>query len=409
MTSISLSELSERIKDVIKMNFDKPLWLRAEISELREAGNGHCYLELVEKSAETDEIVAKTKANIWANVYRMLKPYFEGSTGESLCSGIKILVAVTVEFHGIYGFSVNIQDIDPVFTIGELAARRQQIIRKLEEEGIADMNRQLEFPALPQRIAVISSPVAAGFGDFMHQIKNNSSNFVFYLKLFPAIMQGERAEQSIIAALEKIYEHSDLFDIVLIIRGGGATADLACFDSYELAVNCAQFPLPIVAGIGHQRDVSILDIVAHTSVKTPTAAAELLLACMSAAEEDVAELLQQITQSIKNKFNRQEQYLTNIKWKMKQSLKNKLSTKVIDYERKKNRLKTALQRKFFEQQNKIALIERGIEAHSPAFLLKHGYSITTLNGKRLLSAKNIKCGEKIKTFLVDGEINSLVV
>ena len=391
------------------MNFDKPLWLRAEISELREAANGHCYLELVEKSAETDEITAKIKANIWANVYRILKPYFESSTGEKLRSGIKILVSATVEYHKTYGFSININDIDPVFTIGELAARRQQIIRKLQEEGIVDMNRELAFPILPQRIAVISSPTAAGFGDFMHQIENNGYNFAFYVKLFPATMQGERAEQSIIAALEKIYEHSDLFDIVLIIRGGGATADLACFDSFELAANCAQFPLPIIAGIGHQRDVSILDMVAHTSVKTPTAAAELLLAYMSEAEESATELLQQIIQNINSKFDQQEHFFTNIKWKIKQSLINKISAKTIDCERKKNRLKTATHKIFFEQQNKLALIERGIEAHSPTFLLKHGYSITTLNGKRLLSAKNIKSGEKIRTFLTDGEINSLTI
>ena len=391
------------------MNFDKPLWLRAEISEFREAVNGHCYLELVEKSTETDEIVAKIKANIWANVYRMLKPYFENSTGENLRSGIKILVAATIEYHKSYGFSINICDIDPVFTIGELAARRQQIIRKLQEEGIVDMNRELAFPILPQRIAVISSPTAAGFGDFMHQIENNGYNYAFYVKLFPATMQGERAEQSIISALEKIYEHSDLFDIVLIIRGGGATADLACFDSFELAANCAQFPLPIIAGIGHQRDVSILDMVAHTSVKTPTAAAELLLAYMSEAEESATELLQQIMQNINSKFDRQEQFLTNIKWKIKQSLINKISVKTIDCERKKNRLKTVTHKIFFEQQNKLALIERGIEAHSPTFLLKHGYSITTLNGKRLLSAKNIKSGEKIRTFLTDGEINSLTI
>ncbi|MDR0811376.1 MAG: exodeoxyribonuclease VII large subunit [Paludibacter sp.] len=408
MQSISLSELSERVTDVIKMNFDSPLWLRAEISELREAANGHCYLELIEKSAGTDEIIAKTKATVWANVYRMLKPYFESSTGETLRAGLKTLVAVTVEFHGVYGFSVNIRDIDPVFTVGEMEARRRQIIRRLEDEGVAEMNRLLAFPALPQRVAIISSPVAAGFGDFMHQIENNAAKYRFYTKLFPAAMQGERAASSIIAALEQIYAHAELFDVVLIIRGGGATADLSCFDSYELAVNCAQFPLPIVAGIGHQRDVSILDFVAHTSVKTPTATAELLLASMEEAELAATELIQQIAQNVKQVFNRQEQFIVNIKWKIKQSLRNKLSVKTIDYERKCNRLKAVLRRRFLEQQNKLALVERSIEAHSPAFLLKHGYTITAFNGKRLFSAKDATRGAKIKTFFVDGEISSIV-
>ena len=199
---------------------------------------------------------------------------------------MNVLVAVSVEFHGVYGFSLNVRDIDPTYTIGEMAARRLKIIRQLEADGVIDMNKQLEMAVLPQRLAIISSPTAAGYGDFCDQLTNDQNHFAFYHKLFPAIMQGDQAEASIIAALEKIYEYVELFDVVVIIRGGGATTDLACFDSYDLAINCAQFPLPIISGIGHQRDISILDMVAHTSVKTPTAAAEFLTSKMQLAENN---------------------------------------------------------------------------------------------------------------------------
>ena len=277
MTSFSLSELTDKIQETIKLNFDTAVWIRAEISELRENSNGHCYLELIEKDNSTDSLLAKSKATIWSSTYRMLKPYFESSTGQSLRSGLKVLIAVSVEFHGLYGFSLNIRDIEPSFTIGELAARRLKIIKQLEEDGIADMNKLLELPALSQRIAIISSKTAAGYDDFINQLKSDTNNFAFYCKLFPAVMQGDQAESSIVAALEKIYSNSEHFDLVLIIRGGGATTDLACFDAYDLALNCAQFPLPIITGIGHQRDLTILDMVAHTSVKTPTAAAEFII------------------------------------------------------------------------------------------------------------------------------------
>ena len=207
MNSISLSELSERVQETIKLNFGAPVWIRAEISELRENNNGHCYLEFIEKDTETDSLLAKTKATIWSSTYRMLKPYFESSTGQMLRSGLNVLVAVTVEFHGVYGFSLNVRDIDPNFTIGEMAARRLKIIRQLEEDGIVDMNKQLDFPQRPQRLAIISSPTAAGLGDFMDQLNNAPNHFAFYTHLFPAIMQGDQAESSIISALEKIFDH----------------------------------------------------------------------------------------------------------------------------------------------------------------------------------------------------------
>lgn len=409
MNSITLSELNDRIQETLKLNFATPVWIRAEISELRENTNGHCYLELIEKDAETDSLLAKTKATVWSSTYRMLKPYFESSTGQTLRAGLNVLVAVTVEFHGVYGFSLNVRDIDPTFTIGEMAARRLKIIRQLEEDGIVDMNKQLDFPQRPQRLAIISSPTAAGFGDFMDQLNNDPNHFAFYTHLFPAIMQGDQAESSIISALERIFEHADLFDVVVIIRGGGATTDLACFDSYELALNCAQFPLPIVAGIGHQRDVSILDMVAHTSVKTPTAAAELLIEYLQQAENQLIDILVEIQQQIKNKITTEDRNLSNLKWKLKQSLRNKVSGKLMLHERYKSRLKSVVRLQISGQQTKLALLEKSIEAHSPAFLLKHGYTITTLNGKRVNSVNDIQKGDKIRTFVHDGDIVSEVV
>lgn len=274
MESVSLYELNSRIRQSVEEAFPSPVWVRAEISELKENANGHAYLELVEKDG--NRIVAKTKAMCWRNTYAMLKPFFREKTGQPLAVGMKVLFACEVNFHEQYGFSLLINDVDPAFTLGDMARQRQETIRRLRQEGVFDMNRSLTVPPLPQRIAVISSATAAGFGDFEHQLKRNEQGYVFYTHLFPAVMQGERTSSSIIAALERIYVHAELFDVVVIIRGGGATADLNSFDNYELATNCAQFPLPIITGIGHLRDTCVLDMVANVCAKTPTAVAEYL-------------------------------------------------------------------------------------------------------------------------------------
>lgn len=409
MTSITLSELTDQIQHIIRSSFDAPQWIRAEISELRENPGGHCYLELVEKDDASDALLAKTKATIWASTYRMLKPYFESSTGQSLRAGLNVLVSVTVEFHGVYGFSLNIRDIDPTFTIGEMAARRLKIIRQLEEDGIVDMNKELPFPELPQRLAIISSSTAAGYGDFCDQLKNDSSHFAFYPKLFSAVMQGDQAEASIISALEKIYEHIELFDVVVIIRGGGATTDLACFDSYELALNCAQFPLPIVSGIGHQRDISILDIVANSSVKTPTAAAELLISVMQDAENRMSNVVSDILHLVKSKVDVETRFIDQAQMRIKQTLRSWVLQKGHLLDRQRNRLQSSIRMQLLKQNNKLSLLEKNIETHSPQFLLKHGYTITTLNGKRITSSKQIKQGDQIRTYVGDGDFESQII
>lgn len=408
MSSISLSELSSQIQETLRSRFDTPVWVRAEISELRDNSGGHCYLELIEKDSNSDALLAKSKATCWASTYRALKPYFEMTTGQTLRAGLNVLVAVTVEFHGVYGFSLNVRNIDPTFTIGEMAARRLKIIRQLETDGIVDMNKQLPPPKLLQRVAIISSATAAGYGDFCDQLQNDASHFAFYTKLFPAIMQGDQAEVSIIAALEKIYNHIDLFDAVIIIRGGGATTDLACFDSYDLAVNCAQFPLPIISGIGHQRDISILDMVAHTSLKTPTAVAEFLISNLSDAEYKLNNIFTDIRYTVKTKIENQSRYIIQSRMRIKQTLRGWMVQRSHLLERQKSRLQSNVRMELLKQKNKLVLLEKNIESHSPSFLLLHGYTITTLNGKRITSVNQVKKGDEIKTYVHDGAFGSVV-
>lgn len=275
--AFSLFELNQQIKGALKESFPGSLWVRAEIAELRENRNGHCYLDLIEKDEETNQVVARMRAMIWSYTYRMLKPFFETTTGQPFTEGIKVLIQGSVEFQELFGMSFTIQDIDPAYTLGDLEQKRLEVIRKLEGEGVLKMNKELSLPLVPQKIAIISSPTAAGYGDFIHQLENNAYGLKFYHKLFPAIMQGEKAPESIAEAFEKIFEYAHFFDVVVLIRGGGASVDLLCFDDYWLCYNITQFPIPVLTGIGHERDLSVADIVAHTNLKTPTAVAEFLI------------------------------------------------------------------------------------------------------------------------------------
>lgn len=277
LKSLSLSELITSIKYTLSNNFASPIWIVAEISELNVNYSGHCYMELVEKEEESEKLLAKSRATIWARSFRIIQPYFETTTRETLRAGLKVLLKVTVEFHEFYGFSLNVVDIDPSFTVGDLALKRNLIIEKLNNEGVFDMNKSIEIPLVPQNIAVITSETAAGYGDFNDQLENNSAGYCFNTTLFPAIMQGENAPESIITAFNGIFDSIDDFDIVVLIRGGGSKIDLSCFDNYELAYMITQFPLPVITGIGHERDESISDMVANTSLKTPTAVAEFLV------------------------------------------------------------------------------------------------------------------------------------
>jgi exodeoxyribonuclease VII large subunit len=287
--AIKLSELNGLVRKVVTDAFPEKIWVIGEISEMKINRNGHCYLNLIEKDEATDTVVAQARATIWSYTFRMLRPYFETTTGQILIEGLKVLVNVSVEFHELYGYSLNIQDIDPTYTLGDMARRRREIIARLTDEGVLDMNKEVEFPLAPQKIAVISSETAAGYRDFTDHLLNNPAGYIFYPKLFPAVMQGSQTEISVIEALDHIYEYEDLFDVVVIIRGGGSQIDLSCFDNYNLAYHITQFPLPVITGIGHEKDNTIVDLVAHTRLKTPTAVAEFLIGEVAGFDQQIEE------------------------------------------------------------------------------------------------------------------------
>jgi exodeoxyribonuclease VII large subunit len=308
---LTLSELQRQVKSCLDDAFTLPVWVIAEISEMTVNRSGHCYLDLVETAAGTDEVIARCRATIWSYSFRMLKPYFETTTGQSFSEGLKVLLQAKIEYHEVYGFSLNIRDIDPVYTLGDLARQRREMIRRLQEDGVFEMNKELELPLVPQKIAVISSPTAAGLQDFLDQLHHNPHQFVFYTKLFPAVMQGNEAPRSITSALEQIYLYEEWFDAVVIIRGGGAQLDLACFDQYELAFNVAQFPLPVITGIGHDKDDTVVDLVAHTRMKTPTAVAEFLISGALRFSQQLAELQQQFSEQVTDQLEESREQLND--------------------------------------------------------------------------------------------------
>jgi exodeoxyribonuclease VII large subunit len=309
---LSLSELNGQVKKVLSENFTAPLWVIGEISELNVNASGHCYMTLIEKSESEDRIIAQVRATVWSYTFRMLRPFFETSTGQSLKDGIKVLLQVSVEFHELYGYSLNVRNIDPTYTLGDQVRKRREIIQRLTDEGVITMNKELELPLVPQKIAVISSATAAGYLDFMEQLNNNPASYRFYTSLFPAVMQGDQAEKSILDALDRIYPYENFFDLVVIIRGGGSQVDLSCFDNYRVAYHVTQFPLPVLTGIGHEKDDSIVDLVAHTRLKTPTAVAEFILDGVSSFDERVLLLQQEIAERVENQLDEEKSRLEDL-------------------------------------------------------------------------------------------------
>lgn len=449
---ITLYELNQKVKEVLAQSFNSKYWVIAEISEFKENSSGHCYLELIQKEEIKDAVKAKARATIWAYTYRMLKPYFETSTGRPLSTGMKVLVSVEVIFHEAYGYSLNITDIEPSFTLGDIERQRRETIERLIAEGVFDMNKGLDIPLLPKRVAVISSPTAAGLQDFVNQITSNNYGYSIIHTLFSANMQGKGAEESIIEALNSIYEKQSDFDIVVIIRGGGSQADLACFDSYWLSAHVAQFPLPIITGIGHDKDTSVVDLVANIKLKTPTAVAEFIIDKFFEAESlsiSFGEKLKLVT----------EEYIHAHKLRIEQPLKSiipailqsTLNERII-LERKQSRVSLAahqhrahnsaflmklgklvqvhllmkleqskgsirqINQSFSNcllnhqeiQKYKLTIYQSKIESLDPINILKMGYSITTYNGKVLREPKDLKKGYTIRTVLEHGVIDSTV-
>ena len=425
---LSLLELNRLVKEAIELTLPDEYWVEAELSECREARQGHCYMELIEKEPRSNTPIARASAKCWASKWLMIRPYFERTTGQRLQAGMKVLLKVYPQFHEAFGFSWIVTDIDPTFTLGDMARRRQEIIRQLKQEGVFDLQRELHLPLFCQHIAVISSQSAAGYGDFQRQLDENPYGFRFTTRLFPAVMQGEGVEKSIIAALNEIYAYP--FDCVVIIRGGGATSDMSGFDTLALAENVAQFPLPIITGIGHDRDESILDMVAHTRVKTPTAAAAFLIShlkevsdTLNDAQDSIAATAQQriatlqyqlsaLSDAIPKLFTvvrtRQEARIDSLFNRLLAQMQQKIMGNRNQIETMAQRMPLVLERRLTSEHHRTDLLAEQVKHLDPNLLLKRGYSITLKDGKAVRDPNQLHPGDEIVTRVEKGTIKSII-
>ena len=454
MEAIRLYDLNVRIKSILSSSLPVSTWITCEISELNvNRASGHCYLELIEKSGLSDTIVAKARATIWRSNFEIIAFKFKEATGETLRAGLKVMVAVSVDYQEVYGLSLNIRDINPIFTLGDLAQQRLKIIERLKKEGIMEMNKELDFPTVPQRIAIISSNQAAGYEDFINQLHNNSFGINFYTKLFQASMQGVDTESSIVLALQKIFDYEELFDVVVIIRGGGSKSDLAWFDSYQIAANVAQFPLPVLSGIGHDRDQSVLDIVSYEALKTPTAVAEYLIECAGefynqviGNQERLLEMSREILRDKNQKLissaqrfqplvlnaisrerslnalyqerliNRANNLIVKQRTKLgvaSQQFRQTVNQEIMQKQRENilisSRLKNSVNQLINNNNNKLLLLEKTNQLLDPSNLLKKGYSITYFNGKAVKDPSEVPVNSVIETRVEGGIIESLTL
>jgi exodeoxyribonuclease VII large subunit len=453
--TLSLLELNQLLAEVIEVGMPREYWVEAEISELREV-RGHCYIDLIEKAEGTNTPVARASAKCWASTWSTVGPLFEKVTGQRLHTGMKVLMLVGANFHPAYGFSWIISDIDPTYTLGDMARKRQAIIDQLKREGVFDMQKELEMPLFCQHIAVISSANAAGYGDFVNQLESNAYGFKFHTQLFPATMQGEGVEQSIIDALNKIYasmssphpspfnppldpkgrfqseaeKEPSAFDCVVIIRGGGATSDLSGFDTLALAENVAQFPLPVITGIGHERDESVLDMISHTRVKTPTAAAAFLienlkrvwdylqdaqtmLAANAKQRMETEQMrLMRASEKIPSLFSlvreKEEHRLDRVLQKILNAAQQGVSNNSHKIDIMEGNMLPLASRLLMEQKHRLQMLEQRALALDPVLLLKRGYSITTHNGIVVRDASQLKPGDVLETRVEKGIVQSEV-
>ncbi|MBQ8487006.1 MAG: exodeoxyribonuclease VII large subunit [Prevotella sp.] len=405
---LTLLELNSLVRKAIELQLPSEYWVEAELSECRES-RGHCYMELVQyqPSSFNKTPIAKASAKCWASRWMLVRPYFERTTGRQLRAGMKVLLKVYPQYHEVYGFSWIVTDIDPTYTLGDMARKRQEIINQLKEEGVFDLQRELTLPMFCLRIAVISSQTAAGYGDFAAQLAD--SPFAFQTQLYPATMQGEDVEQSVIAALDRINTCADFFDCVVIIRGGGATSDMAGFDTLLLAENVANFPLPIITGIGHDRDESIIDLVSHQQVKTPTAAAAFLIDHAQAVLDNLNTSQDRVTQYARQKlstFSLQLSTLATAIPRLFSVVKTRQDARINALEQ---RIPLLLERRITTERHLIELAAEKLKMLDPTLLLKRGYSITTINGRVVSDATRLKPGDQIETRLEKGTIKSTVI
>lgn len=426
---LSLYELNSLVREAIETTLTQEYWVEAELSECRES-HGHCYMELIEKDSSSNTPIARASAKCWRSTWMMLRPYFERVTGRQLAKGMKVLLKVYPQFHEQYGFSWIVTDINPEFTLGDMARRRQEIIRQLKQEGVFDLQKELVIPMFAQRIAVISSATAAGYGDFCNQLSDNEYGFVFHTELFTAIMQGERVEESIIAALDRINERTDDFDVVVIIRGGGGTADFSGFDTLALAENVANFPLPIITGIGHERDECILDMVSNTRVKTPTAAAAMLIdnlarvyTFLQNAESTIAgcighaldyekmrldRLVRQIPLLFSMVRTREEARLDGALQSIRSASDAYMHGRNVSLATLERLFQNASMHVLDRHNSQLRQLELQLRTLDPKRMLRYGYSITRINGHAVRDAKDLKAGDEIVTTLDKGTIKSIV-
>lgn len=408
MESLSLYELNNLVSSVIEQTLEDDVWVRGELLEGRPGSGGHFYGELVEKDELTGGLLAKARITIWARTYTALRYRFERETGQTLKPGLKLLLRVKVSFHELYGYSLNVLDIDPSFTLGDMVRRRQMIIAQLEKDGIIDDNRTLPLPTLLKRIAIVSSDKAAGYGDFCDQLLNNEYGLYFDVQLFPAIMQGARVEETVLAALDRIAQQEERWDAVVIIRGGGAVSDLSDFDSYSLASAIAQFPLPVFTGIGHERDETVLDRVAHTSLKTPTAVAAYILDYQIAHLARLEEIQNILVQASLRKLEREHQRLEHLSATLPLSFARVRDRQEHLLQQIEERLRTNASMRIERERYRLQLMEQRIQSLDPSLLLKRGYSITLCNGMLVTSASQLKEGDIITTQLANGRVTSKV-
>ncbi|GAA5039046.1 exodeoxyribonuclease 7 large subunit [Marivirga lumbricoides] len=407
MQHISLADLNLLIKDTLQVQLEPSYWIVAEIGELRLNQNGHCYLEFIEKEENSNRLLAKIKGTIWSYSYRNISAWFQSITGEQLRAGLTVLANVQVQFHEVYGLSLNVKDIDPNFTLGERARKRQEIIAELQADGVFEMNKALKLPLVPQKIAVISAESAAGYGDFMNQIAHNDFGYHIDTRIFTATMQGEKAAESIIDALLRIHQIAVQFDAVIIIRGGGAQVDLDCFDDYELASHVAQFPLPVFTGIGHERDETICDLVAHTALKTPTAVAEFLIRGMRVYEEKVKLTTQNILAFVNDSLEKNKYHLKEQQHRLRYCMNKHFNKAENHLNRIWQKWEHGLKSQLRNEVNRLEMLEKTLQLINPENIFKKGYSYTSINGKNINQVV-VKAGDELKTISAKQIVTSKV-
>lgn len=427
--SLTLFELNSLVRSAVELTLADDYWVEAELAEVRERG-GHCYMELVQKNADGATTVARASAKCWRSAWSLVRPHFERVTGEPLHAGMKVLMQVHAQFHENYGFSWIVTDIDPTFTLGDMARKRLETIRRLKAAGVFELNKELTLPLFAQRVAVVSSETAAGYGDFCNQLAANPYGFGFSVRLFPAIMQGERTERSVISALNAINAEADSFDCVVIIRGGGATSDLSAFDSLALAENVANFPLPVITGIGHERDESVVDMVANMRAKTPTAAATLLVDNLKRTSDRIAAAQDHILTAVSRRMDYERMRLARVAERIPvlfslvsvrqsariEALSARLRAAVrLGLDSASRRIDSlsaamtpAAMRRLTAESHRLELLSQRVAAADPDRLLKRGYSITLHNGRAVRSAGELKAGDEIVTRLGRGTVSSTV-